>query len=255
MKRKYEHQLKKVGRFAGMAFTFILLMNGTIWAAPDHRIFGELLAKYNRDGQVDYAGFKSDESRLDEYLDGLSRTDPASLASADRFAFYVNVYNAWTIKLILSAYPGIDSIKELGNLFKSPWKRKLVALNGKRVTLDHIEHDILRPQFKDPRVHFAVNCASIGCPPLYPEPFTGSRLDQQLNAATKAFINDARYNRIEDNTLYVSKIFKWFREDFNHDIIAFFEQYASGELNTQIRDRRANLKIEFLDYDWGLNGF
>jgi hypothetical protein len=249
-----KYGLNTVGKIASMVLTWVLLMSGSAGAAPDHSIFGELLAKYTQAGHVDYAGFKSEETRLDQYLDLLSNIDPESLSASDGFAFYVNAYNAWTIKLILSDYPGLKSIKDLGNLFKSPWKRKFVVLNGKKVTLDNIEHDILRPQYKDPRVHFAVNCASIGCPPLFKEPFVGSRLDQQLNIATKAFINDTRYNRLEGNTLYVSKIFKWFKEDFNHDVIGFFEQFASDALKTQIKDRRTKLKIAYLDYDWGLNG-
>ena len=246
-------RINVVARIGPIVFGLILL-NGSMAAAADHRIFGELLAQYNQAGQVNYAGFKAEESLLDTYLDQLSRTDPESLSAPDRFAFYVNAYNAWTIKLILSAYPELKSIKDLGNLFRSPWKRKIVVLNGKKVSLDHIEHDILRPQFRDPRVHFAVNCASLGCPPLFKEPFKGSRLDQQLNTATTAFINDRRYNRFDGNTLHVSKIFKWFEEDFDHDVIGFFEQFASDELKRQIKERRTNLKLAYLDYDWGLNG-
>ena len=246
--------ITKLAPYCSALGLILFVSVGLARAAPDHSIFGDLLAKYNQAGLVNYAGFKSEESRLDKYLGQLSSIDPESLTSPDRFAFYVNAYNAWTIKLILSGYPGLESIKELGNIFKSPWKRKFVDLNGKKVTLDHIEHDILRPQFKDPRVHFAVNCASIGCPPLFKEPFAGSRLEQQLDNATRAFINDRRYNRLEGNTLYVSKIFKWFKEDFDHDIIGFFEQFGADELRFMIKDRRATIKIEYLDYDWGLNG-
>jgi len=249
-----KYGLHLVGKIANIVLALVLFMVGSVRAAPDHSIFGELLSKYNQAGHVDYAGFKSEESKLDAYLAQLSSIDPESLASSDRFAFYVNAYNAWTIKLILSAYPELKSIKDLGNLFRSPWKRKIVVLNGKKVSLDHIEHDILRPQFRDPRVHFAVNCASLGCPPLFKEPFKGSRLDQQLNTATTAFINDRRYNRFDGNTLHVSKIFKWFEEDFDHDVIGFFEQFASDELKRQIKERRTNLKLAYLDYDWGLNG-
>ena len=254
MNKRKEYSIATSSLCAHVILACLIIMSSAAWAAPDHGLFSELLATYNRDGHVNYAGLKTAESRLDAYLKGLSGIDPAVLPPADRFAFYVNAYNAWTIKLILSGYPGIESIKDLGSLFKSPWKRKFVNIHGEQVSLDHIEHDILRPQFMDPRVHFAVNCASIGCPPLYPEAFVGSRLDQQLNTATRRFINDPRYNRLKGNTLYVSKIFKWFKEDFNQDIIAFFEQYASGELKEEIMARKAKLKIEYLDYDWGLNG-
>jgi len=197
---------------------------------------------------------KAEETRLDAYLEGLANIDPDSLPPKERFAFYTNAYNAWTIKLILSGYPGVESIKDLGSLFKSPWKKKIVKLKGGVMTLDHIEHDILRPEFKDPRIHFAVNCASKGCPPLYREPFVGNQLDRQLNEVTRAFINDPEYNRLEGNKLYVSSIFKWFREDFNDAIIDFFEKYASDDLKRDIQQRKSSLKIKYLDYDWSLNG-
>jgi hypothetical protein len=232
----------------------MFLLPLSAWPAGGHQIFADLLSKYNADGHVDYAGFKQDENRLDAYLESLAKIDPASLPRNQRFAFYVNAYNAWTIKLILSWYPGVTSIKELGSLFKSPWKRKFVKIGGKTITLDHIEHGILRPEFKDPRVHFAVNCASRGCPQLYGEPFTGAQLDVQLNAVTHLFINDPRLNRLEDNTLYVSSIFKWFSEDFNDDIISFIERYAAPGLKNAIAARRPSLKIKYLDYDWSLNG-
>jgi hypothetical protein len=204
---------------------------------------------------VDYAGFKREASRLDAYLAQLAAVEPESLSRNERFAFYVNAYNAWTIKLILSGYPGVKSIKELGSLFKSPWKKKFVKLAGQTVSLDHIEHDILRPVFKDERVHFAVNCASKGCPPLYPEPFTGEKLNAQLDDAAGRFVRNPRFNRLEGNTLYVSRIFKWFRADFNDDIIGFFNRYASSEQKKRIADVQSEIKVKYLDYDWSLNGF
>lgn len=250
----YNVTIKTLGLLAGIALGCLLIFYLPVWATPGHSLYGKLLDEFNADGHVDYAGLKAAEPRLDAYLDFLSGVDPESLSPQDRFAFYVNAYNAWTIKLILLDYPGIESIKDLGSIFKSPWKREFVLLNGKKVTLDHIEHDILRPQFKDPRVHFAINCASLGCPPLFSEPFVGNRLEQQLNAVTRAFVNDIRYNRLEGNTLFVSKIFKWFKKDFNDDVIGFFEQYASDRLKRQLHERTSKLKISYLDYDWGLNG-
>ncbi len=236
------------------AINLLLLWSAPASAAPENRIFAELLAQYTHNGVVDYAGFKKDEARLDAYLDVLARVDPNSLARNDRFAFYANAYNAWTIKLILTGYPGVESIKDLGSLFKSPWTKKIVRLGGKLITLDHIEHDILRPQFRDPRVHMAVNCASKSCPPLWPEPFSGRHLDDQLNAATRAFINNPGFNRLEGKTLYASRIFKWFSEDFGDDVIGFFEQYAEGDLKRVLRSNRSALQVEHLDYDWSLNG-
>ena len=123
-------------------------------------------------GVVDYGGFQKDEKQLDQYLAQLGRITTEKLSSPERMAFYINLYNAWTIKLILTRYPDIESIKDTGSLFSSPWSKKIVVLENKKVSLDHIEHDLLRPQFKDPRIHFAVNCASKSCPPLLENPIS-----------------------------------------------------------------------------------
>jgi hypothetical protein len=225
------------------------------WAdqTVDHTLYGELLEKYVKNGLVDYRGFKNEESKLDEYLRILEGVSTKNLTRNEQFAFYVNAYNAWTIKLILSEYPDIESIKDLGSIFRSPWKKKICRIDGDIVSLDHIEHNILRPRFRDPRVHFAVNCASKGCPPLRSEPYVGARLDAQLDEMTAAFINDPDRTRLEGSTLYVSKIFDWFSEDFD-DLVGFVLQYARGELKTQLEDRRSSVKVKYLDYDWSLNG-
>ena len=172
----------------------------------DNSIYAGLLGKYVKDGVVDYEGFKGEEAKLDQYLTVLEKTDTGTLSRKERFAFYVNAYNAWTIKLILGGYPGVKSIKDLGSLFKSPWKKRICRIDGDVITLDDIEHNILRPKFKDPRVHFAINCAAKSCPPLRSEPYLGDRLDQQLDEMTRAFINDPASKRYEDRTLYVSSI-------------------------------------------------
>ncbi len=237
--------------------TMMLLISGPALtqtqADVDHTPYGELLSAHVKDGKVDYKGFKADAKQLDAYLAKLAEVDPDALDRSERMAFYINLYNAATIKLILTGYPGIDSIKDLGSLFKSPWKKKFVKLNGGIVTLDHIEHDILRPQFKDPRVHFAVNCASKSCPPLLAEPYTGAELEKQLDWVTRKFINDASSNHIKDGTLYVSRIFKWFGQDFDNDILKFFETFARDELAEKIIKQKTTLKIDYLDYDWSLN--
>ncbi len=225
-------------------------------AAPDtvnDQIYADLLTKYVQNGVVDYSGFKRDEALLDQYLEQLSNIDPQKLDTNAAFAFYTNAYNAWTIKLILSGYPGLKSIKDLGSLFKSPWKKKFVRLNGDTITLDKIEHEILRPRFKDPRVHFAINCASKSCPPLISQPYRGATLDQQLDAATRAFINDGVNVYVKGDVLYVSKIFDWFEEDFD-GVVRFVERYAQGDLRAQLQRRKQNLKLKHLDYDWSLNG-
>lgn len=229
-----------------------------VWGEPgpavDHGIYGELLNKYVSAGKVNYAGFKSNEAQLDRYLMQIAKVDPEALSRNEQFALYANAYNAWTIKLILSGYPGVKSIKDLGNLFQSPWKKKIVIINGRDLTLDELEHGILRPRFGDPRVHFAINCAAKSCPPLRSEPFRGDILDRQLNEATIAFLNNPDNYRLEGRRLYVSSIFKWFAEDFKEGVFSFYLQYATGDLKKELETRQDNIGVSYLEYDWSLNG-
>ena len=220
----------------------------------DHGLYAELLRDHAKKGVVDYQGFKTDEAKLDRYLAVLASVDTKTLSPNEQFAFYINAYNAWTIKLVLSEYPGIASIKDIGSFFSSPWKKEIALIDGKKLTLDNIEHDILRPRFKDPRVHFAVNCAARSCPPLMSEPYRGDVLDQQLNRMTQAFVNDPERNRLDGKILYVSRIFKWYSEDFNDDIVGFFLKYAKGETFKKLREKQPEIHVRYLDYDWSLNG-
>ncbi len=223
-------------------------------SAGEQGLFGELLNAYVQDGVVNYKGFQTEEKKLDTYLGILERTDTSRLNRLEAFAFYINAYNAWTIKLILTAYPEIDSIWDLGGrFFNKPFEKRFIKLDQKTVSLDYIEHTILRPTFKDPRVHFAVNCASKSCPPLYPTPFRAETLEEQLDAATRAFINDPGKNYLKEDTLYVSKIFKWFSDDFDNDPTGFILKYASKEFEARIRSQK-NLKVKYIDYNWSLNG-
>ena len=240
--------------------TFIFILSITPWAtgfatgvSVDNSIYAELLDKYVDKGRVDYDGFKNEEAKLDNYLKQLEGTRSAELPRDEQFAFYTNAYNAWTIKLILSKYPDLESIKDLGNLFKSPWKRKIVRIDGDVLTLDNVEHDILRPRFKDPRVHFAINCAAHSCPPLSDEPYQGVHLDTQLDEATRKFINNPKRNYLDGQTLYLSKIFKWFAEDFNEDPYSFVVRYAEGALKKNLEAGKDKIKVKYLPYDWSLN--
>jgi len=219
----------------------------------DNQIYASLLKKHVIDKRVNYDGFKKDEKLFDEYLAILSNTDAKSLSQNSQFAFYINVYNAFTIKLVLTKYPGINSIKEIGGFFSNPWSKKFILLQGRTVSLDYIEHDILRPRFKDPRVHFAINCASKSCPPLRDEPYEGSILELQLDSQVKDFINDNKNSFVKDNTLFISKIFKWFEEDFSNNPLLFIKRYASGDLKEKLNSSGENLKINYLDYNWALN--
>ncbi len=238
----------------GFCILFNLAPSGWSGEAVDHSLYGELLNKYVKDGVVDYQGFKNDEPLLDQYLEALENIEVNSLSRDEQFAFYVNAYNAWTIKLILGAYPGIKSIKDLGNIFKTPWEKKIVRIKGDVITLDDVEHKKLRAQFKDPRVHFAVNCASKSCPPLISEPYEGSTLNRQLDNAARAFINDPKSNYLKGSKLYASRIFKWFAEDFNDDIVGFFLKYGEGDFKKELQAQKDKLKIVYLSYDWSLNG-
>jgi len=122
------------------------------------------------------------------------------------------------------------------------------------LSLDNIEHDIIRPRFRDPRIHFAVNCASKSCPPLRSEPYRGKDLERQLDEMTKAFINDQSKNYLKGDTLYASSIFKWYSEDFHDDVVSFFLKYGQGDLKRRLSTARGKIGVKYVDYDWTLNG-
>ena len=247
MKKKYKY-------ITGLCILF-LFFTGQSPAGTDidNRIYASLLKKHVKNKKVNYDGFKKDEKRLDEYLDILSHTDVKSLSGNNLFAFYINAYNAFTIKLILTKYPGINSIKEIGGFFSNPWNIKFILLQKRTVSLDHIEHDILRPKFKDPRVHFAINCASKSCPRLLNEPYEGRILETQLDTQARKFINDKKNTFIKGDTLFISKIFKWFKKDFSDNPVLFIKRYAATELKEQLNSYGENIKLQYLTYDWSLN--
>lgn len=213
--------------------------------------------------RVDYAAMKADRPSLEGYLDAVSAVPRETFDgwSADaRLAFLVNAYNAWTVALVLRAYPDLESIRDLGSWFRSPWERPVARLFGRAMTLDEIEHGLIRgPEgFDEPRIHFAVNCASIGCPALRPEAYTADRLDAQLASAAFAFLSDRSRNRLKDGTLYVSKIFDWYAGDFGTQggVAAFLARHrdALGLTDAEAAQLEAGtLPVEFLPYDWRLN--
>lgn len=241
----------------------------------DHGIWDRLLQKHvhmirqGQSSQVDYPGFQQDRAALRTYLSKLSAVSASEFSAwskPERLAFLINAYNAYTVNLILTRYPKLDSIKDLGTLLQSPWKKSFVPLLGKMRSLDDIEHGIIRNpgDYTEPRIHFAVNCASIGCPALFNEAYTGSRLGNQLDAVTRAFLADRTRNRYNaaNGRLEVSKIFDWYRKDFEsgwqdwHSLDQFFAHYADSIADTpQARQSVVvgGVKIQFLDYDWKLN--
>lgn len=223
-------------------------------SATDNSIYAALLSKYVSGSFVDYAGLKAEEANLDAYCDILAGTDTEALPEKERLAYYINAYNAWTLKLVLDNWP-VDSIKDVGRFWSSPWKIEFARVGDKTVSLDYIENEVLRPQFKDPRIHFAINCASKSCPPLRGEPYEGGRIDSQLDDAAGRFINDGKSNYLRDKALHLSKIFDWFSEDFGGEngVLAFIRKYAQGDLALELATSEKP-EIVFLEYDWSLNG-
>jgi len=241
-----------------VCLTLLLLTSPWNLAAGEgiHRPYGELLQAHVIDGKVDYQGFKKDEEKLDLYLQSLAQTDLSTLSVDEKLAFYINAYNGYTIKLILDNYKNgapPSSIKKIGSLFTSPWSITFANIAGEEFSLDTIEHDIIRKQWNEPRIHFAVNCASRSCPPLLSEPYTGALIDTQLEAATRDFLADPEMNYLEGQTLYISSIFKWYSEDFQDNPVQFFLDHTAGDLHEQIRKAGDVISVKYLRYDWSLN--
>lgn len=218
---------------------------------------------------ADYQGFLTDRTALGRYLAQLSSvTKPEfdQFGSAQQQAFLINAYNAFTVELILTRYPDLKSIKDLGSLFSGPWSRKWIDLVGEVRGLDNIEHVMFREKggYDEPRVHFAVNCASIGCPMLREEAFTAVALDAQLEEQAQRFMADSSRNRYDakSKTLYLSKIFDWYSVDFEQghrgiDSLQTFARQHADQLTKDPAARAALLnepvRIRFLSYDWNLN--
>jgi Protein of unknown function, DUF547 len=219
----------------------------------------------NKQSRVDYAAFKADRAELKKVLDAMSAVPKAEFdgwSAPQRMAFLINAYNAFTVELILTEYPNLKSIKDLGALFSTPWKKKFFKLLGEDRHLDWIEHEQLRPLYGDPRVHGAVNCASIGCPALRHEAFAAPKLDAQLEDGMLRFMGDRTRNRMKDGKLDVSSIFKWFREDWEkghkgfaklEDLFAKYAVQLTDDPADQAKLRAKTVPVTFLDYDWSLN--
>jgi len=254
-----------------------LLLTSCPAAAFDHRHadWQALLERHvvvasdGHSSRVDYSGFKHDRTRLGAYLGELNAVAMSEFEQwdgASRLAFLINAYNAWTIELVLDAYPELDSIKDLGGLFSSPWRKRFFTLLGERRSLDDLEHQLIRAPgvFDEARIHVALVCASIGCPMLRPEAFVAQRLDAQLEDSMRRFLGDRSRNRFDGarGELFVSKIFDWYEDDFQRPHGRFasladtFASYAESLAHTsheaeQIRS--GEYSLHFLSYDWQLN--
>lgn len=211
---------------------------------PDHNAFNKLLSKHvSSSGKVNYKGFKADNHMLEDYLSQLQDNPIKSgWSKKEKLAYWINAYNAYTIKLIVDNYP-VSSITDLHG--GKPWDAKWIKLDGKTLSLNNIENDIIRPTFKEPRIHFAVNCAAKSCPPLSNSVWTAANLESKFETATKKFVNDSKYNSVSSSGANVSKIFEWYKEDFG-DLTAFLNKYANSPLGS-------GGKISFMEYDWKLN--
>jgi stage V sporulation protein SpoVS len=208
----------------------------------DHSVWNDLLKKHvSATGKVDYKGFKTDLELLDAYMRSLNENAPTENASKDeRFAYWINAYNAVTVRLIVGNYP-LTSITKLDG--GKPWDVKRYSNGSKKISLNDIENNILRPM-GDARIHFALNCAAKSCPPLLNEAFTGDNVQKLLEQRTKQFINSSR-TVVEKDGLKVSKIFEWYAKDFGN-VVDFVNKYAKVKA-------AKTAKVTYLEYDWGLN--
>ncbi|WP_233450986.1 DUF547 domain-containing protein [Hanstruepera ponticola] len=210
----------------------------------DHTIWSTFLQNHvSKDGHVHYKNIKVNNAELTNYLNQFVEISPSKTWKKNEIlAYWINAYNAFTVKLIIDNYP-VQSIKDI----KDPWDQKFIPINGELISLNDIEHEILR-KMDEPRIHFAIVCASESCPKLQNKAFVADKLEQQLTNATKEFLDDNTKNRITKNELELSKIFKWFSKDFKQkgSLIDFLNQYSEVQISE-------DAKINYLDYSWELN--
>jgi hypothetical protein len=212
--------------------------------APSHEAWDKLLQQHvSASGKVNYAGLKNDKAKLEAYLETLKNAPPqGTWSKADKMAYWINAYNAFTIKLIVDNFPTTSITKLHAG---KPWDVQWIKLGDKTYSLNNIENDILRPQYKDARIHFAVNCAAKSCPPLLNRAWTATNLESNFEKQAKAFINNSQFNKISPKEVQVSKIFEWYASDFGN-LIGYLNKYSDTKIN-------ANAKVKYLEYDWALN--
>lgn len=225
----------------------------------DHSIFDALLGEFvdAATGRVDYAGLKSAETRLDAYLALIAAVSMESLGRDEQLALLINAYNAYTLKLIVENYPGISSIRDLPD----PWQDERYVVASHRFSLDQIEHGLIRPIFRDPRIHFAVNCAAVDCPPLRRQAYVGSRINEQLEAATVDVLRSERFVRVKPAGLGLTSLFDWYERDFvdssfegnQASVTLYVARYATEEVQEFVIRFYGSPPVEFLEYDWSLN--
>lgn len=254
-------------------------LSGSVHSRPvfdhTHAEWGKVLQQFvvmedhGRASKVRYAALAADTTLLDRYLAGVAgvRLDEYTRwTKPEQLAFLINAYNAFTVRLVLDHYPDIRSIRDIGGWFRSPWKMKFFTLLGARHSLDDIEHGMIRApgRFDDPRIHFAIVCASVSCPMLRPEPYVAARLDRQLDDALCRFLGRRSEHRIDpaSGRFVVSSIFKWYADDFSagsrrlggsDGIFATHAACAGDDPASQERLRRGDFTLAYGAYDWRLN--
>ncbi len=242
-----------------IAFASALERPSAAPADPAHARLGAVLARFVTNGLVDYAALRADPGDLDAYLDSVAKVEAGEFADwsrNERLALLLNLYNAQTLRLILDHYP-VKSIRRIGLLPGAAWKKATVRWGGNTISLDDLEHRILRPGYREPRIHFALVCAAKGCPPLRSEPYQAAKLDAQLDDQARQFLTNAAKNRFDakEHRLWLSPIFDWYGEDFgagSEDLIRYVATYLSPDTRSQL-SAAASVKVGFTDYDWSLN--
>lgn len=227
----------------------------TTASAGIHAPYDEILQKYVVGTRFDYEAISknpADLEKLHGYVDFLETLNPEEMSRNDALAYWINLYNAATLELVLKNYP-VKSIKAIGWYIFSPWEKNVVKVNGQWLTLNQIENEIIRPRFKDARIHFALNCASIGCPPLANHAYVGAKLDQQLDAAVRRALNDDHWVRVETDRILLTAIFNWYQQDFVEyagSVRQFIARYREKDKQAILDESRP---LEYMDYNWNLN--
>jgi hypothetical protein len=268
------------GKILSYLFAAVLLMNSAIVHAFDHQhsIFTQVLSDVVRlspnkkQTRVDYALLNKQPEKLNQYLNALSsvkQSDYQLWTGDEQLSFLINAYNGFTLQLINQNYVKFqtgkaESIKDLGSFFSSPWKKSFFTLLDEKRSLDDVEHNMIRVWFERPRIHAAVVCAAVSCPPLRNEAFVADKLDQQLDDQMRQFLSDDQSNTINlrDNRVKLSSIFKWYVEDFEkgqqgfnslNDLITAYQTDIADDPQQLLWLQKQDFKIRYLDYDWQLN--